>query len=325
LYVRCTDSTGKHFQKAITVEAKAYAPPEFNEADFVSFKSGTVTGMFVYNSRVFVSDRVLNIGPFMLARYEVTQALWWDVYQWAISSDRGDNKYTFHAQSDTYKLPEAAPLAVDAGKPQAGIIWNNVVLWLNAFSEMRGLDPVYRGSSNTPLRSGTGDNEDYSKNGYRLPCDAEWEYAARGAVPTTEAGSPWMDLYVGRTAGTAEYRKYVNITGGSADLVGLYRPNIAGLYDMGGNVAEWCGDKFTNGSRYMGITMEDTNVWSPDTWSETSPCAYRVTRGRGYNYTEIKFERPIGDTDGYNSRSNFSSGKAKVTGFRVARTVVAGN
>ncbi|MDR2343183.1 MAG: hypothetical protein LBD86_01465, partial [Spirochaetaceae bacterium] len=37
LYVRCTDSTGKHFQKAITVEAKAYAPPEFNEADFVSF------------------------------------------------------------------------------------------------------------------------------------------------------------------------------------------------------------------------------------------------------------------------------------------------
>jgi formylglycine-generating enzyme required for sulfatase activity len=339
LYVRCTDSTGKHFQKAITVEAKAYAPPEFNEADFVRFEGGLVTGSLDPQSRIFVTDRVLDIPPFMLARYEVTQALWWDVYQWAIKggdyADRAGETYSFTVQeaanNDNPALPDAAPSEPDAGKPQTGIIWNNVILWLNALTEMRGLGAdaaVYR-SSNAPARSGSG-VPDYERSGFRLPSEAEWEYAARGGVYSLEPGSPWMDNTVGRTGGPADYKKYAHYGSGisSLTLVGLYRPNTAGLYDMGCNASEWCGDMY---KIYFleSITAENTDVWGP-TGSNTG--TYRVTRGKDYSSTlpPVFGGGAGGNTNDAGSGSNqaayfYSKPIAGKTGFRIARAAGTGD
>ncbi|KOP24585.1 sulfatase-modifying factor protein [Hapalosiphon sp. MRB220] len=111
---------------------------------------------------------------------------------------------------------------------------------------------------------------------YRLPSEAEWEYAARAGTTTP--------FYLGETITTDLANYNGNYTYGSAPKgeyrgqttdVGKFSPNFFGLYDMCGNVFEWCLDKYHNN---YGQAPKDGSAWLEG--GET----YRLLRGGSWNY-----------------------------------------
>ena len=139
-------------------------------------------------------------------------------------------------------------------------------------------------------------NKKEAGNKYRLPTEAEWEYAAR-------AGSTGDYCFGDDSDQLGDYAWYGSNSGGSTHPVGTKKPNALGLYDMHGNVYEWCFDWY----------RDNYYRYSPR-WDPQGPSAgsYRVLRGGGWdNYPN-------------NLRSaSRSSGNPTIRlgsyGFRVAR------
>jgi formylglycine-generating enzyme required for sulfatase activity len=127
------------------------------------------------------------------------------------------------------------------------VSWQDVVVWCNAYSEMTGKEAVYYDSTGTTLlrdaTDGTALNgaTQQDRNGYRLPTEKEWEYAARGGVPSNDAGSAWTYKWAG-TNTESELDKFMWYRKG-VNPVREKKPNSAGLYDMSGNASEFCFDK----------------------------------------------------------------------------------
>jgi sulfatase modifying factor 1 len=135
------------------------------------------------------------------------------------------------------------------GRPVERVSWFDAVKFCNQLSEKMGLEPVYKIVGEQVAWQ-------KEKNGFRLPTEAEWEYACRAGT---------IDYYSSPIDGIAWY--YEN-SGRSTQGVGQKKPNDFGLYDMLGNVWEWVWDW------YAGYPSEPTdNPSGPDTGS------YRVGRG----------------------------------------------
>jgi len=187
------------------------------------------------------------VSAFYMDKYLVTKSLWDTVYQWAIG----------HGYSFDY---------VGSGKgashPVQRIDWYDCVKWCNARSEKEGRVPAYYTSAaqTTVYRWGQADvqtNWVKWSSGYRLPTEAEWEKAARGGLSGQRF--PWGDTisesqanYYGNT-GSYSYDLGPNgynatfATGATpytspAGYFAASGANGYGLYDMAGNVSEWCWD-----------------------------------------------------------------------------------
>jgi len=119
---------------------------------------------------------------------------------------------------------------LDDNAPAEKVLWKDAITFCNKLSEKLGLEPCYNLSTGAC---------DFSKNGFRLPTEAEWEYACR-----SESGSEYS-LGDGESA--------LNRTGWynrnsmeQTHPAGQKTPNAWGLYDMHGNVWEWCNDWYAN-------------------------------------------------------------------------------
>jgi len=147
----------------------------------------------------------VNVRPFAMDKFEVTQ----DQYA-------------------ALELPNPSHFK-DPKRPLEQVRWSDAALFCNERSRQEGLDPCYDEVTFAC---------NFGANGYRLPTEAEWEYAARAGTET--------DYDFGN--GAAKLKAYANFADNSnerTDLVGKKRPNRWGLHDMYGNVLEWCNDVYS--------------------------------------------------------------------------------
>jgi formylglycine-generating enzyme required for sulfatase activity len=188
---------------------------------------------------------------FYMSRYEVTQEQWQEVMG------------TKPAGQEVEDLP------------MANVSWYEAVEYCNRLSRREGLRPCYKGS-------GESVSCDFSANGYRLPTEAEWEYAARGGNRSrgyTFAGGDSPE----------EVAWHQNDAGARVHPVGQKKPNELGLYDLSGNLYEWCWDWYGSYAAAMspdGPRTGSRRVLRGGGWASTAE-SLRVTN-RGYDTPEYK-------------------------------------
>lgn len=231
---------------------------------------------------LFLDNRSVTLSNYSMCRYEVSQALYKQIMGKVPYTDI-ENLY----DNETQNL-----------RPAAGINWYEAIIFCNKLSDACGLENVFtikdikisnKGKENEYVRSAN-ISWDFSKNGFRLPTEAEWEFASRGAGISAE---DWKYKFSGGDISKKVAWTELNSSGYSDDdetcrthEIGLKKPNALGIYDMSGNVSEWCLDW------YRSVT--EVNDFSHgnavrDSGAVTDPCLSKgkydnhVIRGGAYN------------------------------------------
>ena len=229
--------------------------------------------------KVFFQDgRTVILSNFFMCNHEVTQKEYQDVV--------GNNPSFFTGDDDSKKVSEGE---IQENRPVENVSWYNAIVYCNMLSIKEGLTPCYSLEQQTdpaewgevPLVYDSRWNLiecDFNANGYRLPTEAEWEYAARGGKNGVLLDEP------NKHAGTSDEKSLVDyawITANSNNRtheVKKKEPNELNLYDISGNVWEWVWDAV--GDKDVGKGEVNNPLGSDDKTS------HRIYRGGSWiNYS----------------------------------------
>jgi formylglycine-generating enzyme required for sulfatase activity/uncharacterized caspase-like protein len=208
----------------------------------------------------------VSLSSFMIGQYEVTQ----EQYEKVL----GYNPSKFRSNLGSANLPVE------------NVTWYDAVEFCNQLSEIEGFNKVYTISI-------TFVEADFSMNGYRLPTEAEWEFAARG-------GSLSRNYTYAGSNDVGQVGWYNDNSGKQTRVGGTKAPNELGIYDMSGNVLEWCWDWY--GSYEFGQQSDPIGAFSG---------GYRVLRGGSWDSSTAYLRSAF--------RSSGSPDYRSGIGFRVAR------
>ena len=221
--------------------------------------------------------QVIITKSFYMGKYEVTQAEYEKYCSYGSSSP-----ISYYGDGDNY--------------PAYYVSWYDALVYCNKRSVAEGLTPCYSiDGSTVPDTWGTVPTSsnstwdaaicNFEANGYRLPTEAEWEYAAR-------AGDNYVNSLtysgIGDVSKLYKYAWYSSISNDATHQVGTKLPNAYGLYDMSGNVREWCWNWFTGrynaetegGSDPTGASARTSRVTRGGSWQSNSEfCAVSFRNG----------------------------------------------
>jgi formylglycine-generating enzyme required for sulfatase activity len=242
--------------------------------------------------------RTVTLSPFLIGKYEVTQ----DQYLAVM----GSNPSYFDGSAGR----EADEGEVQGRRPAENMNWYSLLVFCNTLSVMEGFTPVYAINGSTepadwgevPAQSTTAWNKvvmDMAANGYRLPTEAEWEYAACDGRDIAGGGYRYPG---GNTLGDLAWWGFNS--GSKTHEVGKKQPNGFGLYDMAGNVYEYCWDVWE--TTYPSEDETDP-TGKPTTWTD------RVYRGGHYSLSLSRLLRSAARSYGYEESPE------KEAGFRLVR------
>lgn len=256
------------------------------------------------------------IQSFYINRTETTYDIWYSIRK---TAEESGYKFINPGQEGSNGKRGAKPTQFGKYQPVTMISWYDAVIWCNAASEIYGLTPCYTFNGQI-LRDATDTNKldlcncEWKNNGYRLPREEEWEYAAR----KTKSGFQGGDLMSGQvnekgiddlsipedevswTANNTQFTHAVGTAGTPFEpkappKPGTGNPNGCGLFDMSGNVLEFVWDWMANykpvesGSIASGPEAGSQRVSRGGSWSVYTPFCYAGDRysfdpNEVYNY-----------------------------------------
>jgi formylglycine-generating enzyme required for sulfatase activity len=227
---------------------------------------------------------LVTMSAFKMGKYEVTQEQW---------------EYVMGSGPSYFSDNPASGEEQDK-RPVEQVTWYDAIEFCNILSEKEGLQQVYTMTVTTRNAAGyitaATVTADFTRNGYRLPTDAQWEYACRAGTTTVYSNGEDTDTNLGDVAW------YSVNSGNTTHPVGQKAANEWGLYDMHGNVSEWCWDW------YGSYTAEDK---TDPTGASSGPG--RIRRGGNYASNDALYLRSA-NRDYLNPVSRYN-----YHGFRLVR------